>query len=293
MATKKKKTSTKKKEKTDEQAPSRYATIPRREYDKLKQRAIRFEENNDRYILVIPVDGNKGWCEMGERSALFYKHVVCNKLGFDVSIKDDYDSYYVQYKIGRARIRGFDPVRDRLKLADMYKDEILRDKCMMFAMNRVFSAKEIEELEEAERKEQMAVNQIAKVQIMDPVLMTKLVEVSGRLHSACIKKMDKVSSATNGVRIVELCDKGLIHYYRMCGTIDATAEEKLEMWKTMREYLHGILIELQVIVALKICKRQQVIAISETVIELEERVDRHIAKMMRKVEGEKKDDAAS
>ena len=46
--------------------------VERREYDKLKRRAIKFEERNRQYILVIPCDGETGWCEMSEHSALIY-----------------------------------------------------------------------------------------------------------------------------------------------------------------------------------------------------------------------------
>lgn len=65
--------------------------VERKEYDKLKRRAIKFEATNRQYILVIPCDGEAGWCEMSEHSALIYKYMVCMPLGVPVTMADDYD----------------------------------------------------------------------------------------------------------------------------------------------------------------------------------------------------------
>ena len=77
--------------------------IERKEYDKLKRRAIKFETNNREYIFVVPCDGEMGWCEMSEHTALIYKYMVCLPLGVPVTMTDDYDSFYIQYDIGRIR----------------------------------------------------------------------------------------------------------------------------------------------------------------------------------------------
>ena len=104
--------------------------VDRKEYDRLKRRAIKFEEKNRKYILVIPCDGETGWCEMSEHSALIYKYMVCSQLGVPVTMTDDFDSFYIQYEIGRIRTRGYDVVRRRLKKAGLYKDEKTKDRCL-------------------------------------------------------------------------------------------------------------------------------------------------------------------
>lgn len=70
-----------KKNKTKKRSFEEIGRIERKEYDRLKRRAIKFEEKNRQYILVIPCDGEMGWCEMSEHSALIYKYMVCISLG--------------------------------------------------------------------------------------------------------------------------------------------------------------------------------------------------------------------
>ena len=193
--------------------------IERKEYDKLKRRAIKFETNNRQYILVVPCDGEMGWCEMSEHSALIYKYMVCLPLGVPVTMTDDYDSFYIQYDIGRIRTRGFDVVRKKIKKAGLYKDEQLKDKCMVFRLKNRLSEKELEKLEQEENARQLAVNSIVKVTFVDPALHQKLIEVATRLHRVCYRRMDKLSSATNGERMVKLIDETIRIYYKMaeCG----------------------------------------------------------------------------
>lgn len=261
----------------------KHELIKRNVYDRLKRRAINFERKNNRFILVIPVDGNKGWCEVGERSALFYKYEVCDKIGADVSIKNDYDSFYNQFEIGRARMIGFEVVRNRLKRAGLYKKEQLRDKCMLFEMNRTFSDDEIEQLLVEEKRRQTEINNIVKVKLMDPVLLVKMLEVSARMHAICLNKMDKLARDTNGRRIVELCDEMIIDYYKMSAAEDISPEARLKMWRKLREYTQSLMIELQLVVGLKIWKRNKCISIGEMIYEIEERLDSHIRKLVKKV----------
>lgn len=260
-----------------------YEKIERRMYDRLKRRAIKFEKDNRRYILVIPCDGNRGWYEMGERSALLYKYEVCDKIGVDASLKDDYDSFYIQYDIGRIRTQGVEAVRERLKRAKLYKREQTRDKCVIFELDKTYTDDEIEALHEEEKRRQEELNNIVHVKILDPVLLNKMLEVSGRLHSVCLRKMDKLSRDTNGRRIVELCDQMLGQYYLMSSSQDASPKTVLVMWQTLRDYVHRLLIELQIIVGLRIWKRTQCIKIGEMIYELEERIDAHVRKALKKV----------
>ena len=274
-----------KKNKTVEKKPPerRYLQVTRREYEGYKRRTVNFERSNRRFIVVLPCDGNQGWYEVGERSALFYKYIVCDKLGLDASLKSDFESFYNQFEIGRVRMRGVEVVRERLKRAEMYKDEEARDKCVIFEMNRTLDETEIEELLEREARRQAELNSIVKVKMSDPMLLTKMLEVSNRLHVVCQKRMDKISRDTNGVRIVAACDKMIMAYYRMSEAEDTSAEAKLEMWLELRRYVHELLIELQIIVGLGIWKRSKCVKIGEMVCELEDRLDTHIRKATQEV----------
>lgn len=250
--------------------------VERKEYDKLKRRAIKFEATNRQYILVIPCDGEAGWCEMSEHSALIYKYMVCMPLGVPVTMAEDFDSFYIQYDIGRIRTRGFDVVRNRLKKAGLYKDEQLKDRCMLFQLKNTLTSKELEKLKSEETARQLAVNSIVRVDFMDPALYQKLVEVATRLHKVCYRRMDKLSSATNGERMVRLIDEAIRIYYKIAECGKNRPEDLLPYWREMRQMLHKLLIELQIVAGLRLWTRENCVKIGESVLAIQERIDRQI-----------------
>lgn len=224
---------------------------------------------------MIPCDGEMGWCEMSEHSALIYKYMVCLPLGVPVTMTDDLDSFYIQYEVGRIRTRGFDVVRRRLKSAGLYKNETEKDRCIIFRLNRRYSEKELTKMREEEEMRQAAMNSIVKVNFSDPVLYQKLIEVATRLHRICYRKMDKLSSATNGARIVEIIDKMILRYYEMTET-KSSAEEKMLEWEKMRRDTQRLLIELQIVSGLKLWTKEICAKVGESVLEIRKRIDNNI-----------------
>ena len=250
--------------------------VERKEYDRLKRKAIKFEEKNRQYILVVPCDGEMGWCEMSEHSALIYKYMVCLPLGAPVTMTDDFDSFYIQYDIGRIRTRGFDVVRSRLKKVGLYKDEQLKDRCMIFRLKSSLTGKEIERMKKEEIERQLTINSIVKVTFVDPTLYQKLIEVATRLHRVCYRRMDKLSSATNGERMVRLMDETIREYYKIAECGKNRPEELLPYWQEMRQIVHKLLIELQIVAGLKLWTRENCMKIGESIIEIQDRIDRQI-----------------
>ena len=250
--------------------------VERREYDRLKRRAIKFEERNRQYILVIPCDGEMGWCEMSEHSALIYKYMVCLPLGVPVTMTDDFDSFYIQYDIGRIRTRGYETVRNRLKKVGLYKKETKKDRCIIFELKKVLTDKEIDRIKNEESARQLAVNSIVKVDFMDPALYQKMIEVATRLHRVCYRRMDKLSSATNGERMVRLMDDVVRMYYKIAECGKNSPEDLLSYWREMRQIVHQLLIELQIVAGLKLWTRENCMKIGESVLDIQERIDRQI-----------------
>ena len=189
---------------------------------------------------------------------------------------DDYDSFYIQYDIGRIRTRGFEVVRNRLKKVGLYKDEQLKDRCMVFRLKNRLTGREVEKLEQEEAARQLAVNSIVKVTFVDPALYQKLVEVATRLHRVCYRRMDKLSSATNGERMVKLIDETIRIYYKMAECGKNQPKDLLPYWEEMRQMLHKLLIELQIVAGLKLWTRENCVKIGESIMEMQNKVDRQI-----------------
>ena len=251
--------------------------VEKKEYEKLKRRALKFERRNYGFVLVIPCDGEHGWCEMGENSALIYKYQVCMKLGALVTMTDDADSFYIRYEVGRVRTRGFDTVRRRLKRAGLYKAEVKKDKCVIFQLKQPFTKSELEKMRSDEEERQVAMNSIVKVNFSDPVLYQKMIEVATRLHRICYRRMDKVSSATNGVRIVEKADGLILKYYEMAER-KVDYEKRMKDWQELWEGAHRLLIELQIVAGLKLWTREACVKIGEEVAEMQHRIEQDMVR---------------
>lgn len=249
--------------------------VTRREYDQLKRRAIKFEAKNRSYILLIPCDGNKNWCEMGERSALFYKYLVCEPMGVPVSLADDFDSFYTQFEIGRIRTRGYSVVRKRLMKAGVYGGELLKDRCMIFQLKESVTEDEAERLRRMELERQAKLNAVVQVQFVDPALYTPLIDTAAVLHRICFRRMDKLSSVTNGRRMTVMIDNVIRLYYDLT-MLKMTDEQKTRTWKQMQENVRELLVELQIVAGLKLWSRESCAAIGEKVIELSKRIERNL-----------------
>lgn len=266
--------------------------ISRKEHEGYKRRAVAFERTNNQYILLIPCSGNKGWYEMGDRSALFYKYAVCHKLGIETLIKNDYDAYGAQFETGRIRVKDVSSIRRTLEKAGLFAGDVAKDQCVICALSCKFSEEEIQDMQARELRYQAQLNEIVKVKLLDPVVMATMIRLSSRLHRACLVKMDKVSRDTNGRRIVSKCDRVLFVYYEMSDKANPTTEEELEIWDNLRKCVHELLIELQIVVDVGIWSRKKMISIAGEVHDVEERIDSHIYHTKEKLEKEKKKNAA-
>lgn len=256
------------------QAPNggeKIGKVTRREYESLKRRAMKFEAKNRKFILVLPCDGEQDWCEMCEASALIYKYEVCEKIGAKVTMTDDQDSFYLQYEIGRIRTRGYDMVRRRIQKAGLYLREMLKDRCMVFELNVNFTAAELKKMREEEERRQAELSNIVKTHFSDPSLHQKIMLVATRLHRICYRRMDKLSSSTNGRRIVELINMVGRMYYDLA-MLEKTHEQKVETWRKMSECTRQLLVEVQLVAGMKLWTREVCAKVGEEIIDLDDRI---------------------
>lgn len=263
---------------------SEIGLVSRSEYNNLKRRAITFEDANDRFLLVIPCSGNDDWCEMGENSALFYKYIVCDKIGAKVSIHDDYDDHYTQFSIGYVRSRGFDLIRNRVKQAGLYKAEIIKSRCLIIELKKKVSDKVIKHLRQLELEEQQGINEVVTTKPLDPVLYQKMLEVATRLHRLALRKFDRLSSETNGVRMIETMDMMIADYHKLSNDTRKLSDvEKLEIWCGMREAIQSEIVELQIVAGERLWKRDVCVSVGQSLVEIKKRIENRIARLEKKV----------
>ncbi len=266
---------------------SKTKRIDYKTYEMYKRRAINFEEHNYRYIVVIPCEGNEDWCEMCEYSALYYKYLVCEPHGTPVTMSDDLDSFYLKYEIGKVRTRGFDVVRRRLQKTGMYASEQQKDDCMVFEMKQKVSQAQREKLLKEEITRQDEVNSIVKVQFVSPAFYQQAVLAAKRLHQVCRRRLDKISRDMNGSRMIGLMDGVLVKYFLICEKNLTDPEEIEKELKPLRDDINLLLIELQVLAALKLWPRELSMSVAKDIIALQEIIEKDIVAWNRRASKKK------
>ena len=241
------------------------------EYRSLKSKTIEYDSKNHDYVIVIPCDGDKGWCELADTSALIYKYAVCESLGVKVAIHDDNDGYFLQYRLGMVRTRGYDTIRKRVKKAGLYASEKISGKALFLKLNKKFTEAEIDEFEKRELEYRAGINSIVKVDFIDPLVYVKMVTLGSRLHKICLSRMDKLSSVTIGKRIVEIIDDMLRIYYDMVGDLD-----EMEGWKKLDKKCNELLTEIQIVASIGLWNRERCASVGEQVLEIQKIIKRKI-----------------
>lgn len=253
----------------------RVVKITNSEYRKIKRGVVKYEETNFATIALAPCAGQEGWCEIGDHSALIYYYKVCRPLGVTVNFDKDMTDYYCEFRYGKIKTRGFDTVRKRLNAVKLYQREITKDGRIIFVLSQKFSKEEIDEMWALEQARRDEIGRVLKVDFSDPVLHSLLMHTATRLHSLCFRRLDKLSSSTNGQRMVSLMDAMLYKYYEMSRTKKASRKED---WEELKNLVQKLMIELQIVSELGLWTRQKCMDIGKEIIKIDERIDHNGAK---------------
>lgn len=259
----------------DSQKPQEHDSInvTNAEYRTSKRRLLKYEEKNYNTIAIIPCSGDKGWCELGDHSALIYYYKVCYPAGIKVNFDIDASDYYNKFRYGKIKTRGFDVVRKRLKQSGLFQHELIRDGRAIFTLNVTYSQKDIDEMWVDEQSRRNKIGRILKVEFADPAIHQAMIHVAVRLHGLCLRRLDKLSSSTIGKKIIEEIDGILRKYYEM--TDNKTARKK--DWQELLELCRALSIDLQIVSELGLWTREKCAEIGAQVLELQERLEKRYA----------------
>ena len=201
---------------------------------------------------MIPCSGNSGWYEIAEHSALIYYYEVCQKLQLKPNFFADDNSFYDQYEIGFIRTKNVDDIRSNLKKSGLYSKEQKSGATYIFKLNTKFTEQYLKEL--LSRESNRRVNNLTpgKTDNLDPALHQTLASLSTRLHHLCNSHLDKLSSQTNGTRIVTLIDKLLLSYHQLTYFPKSESGKIKLTLETMRRDIYRLTIEVQILASIKL-----------------------------------------
>ena len=222
--------------------------LERNVYRALKRDLIGMEQENLSEIVMLKCSGEGDWFEMADHSALIYYYMVCQPLKLkNIRFEADYDSYFEQYKIGRIRTRGTDVVRNRLKQAEMYDGEYVTTGRIFFKLKKALGKDKISMLEKREAKRRMNLNKTVEIKHADPLFYRNLAAMLHKLHIDCSSKLDKLTSQTNGARIVALVDKIMATYLHSTDVPEENLEIRENDWREIRKDIYQMKYEIQIL----------------------------------------------
>lgn len=239
------------------------------------------EKTNYDSLIIIPCSGDKGWHEFAEHSALFYYYDVVESLKLKHHFFADTMSFYDQYEIGYMRTLSIDSIRTNLKRAKLYKSEETKSFFTIFKLNKTYSLEDIKALEskeQARRLENLTVNEAVN---LDPELHQILTNLAIRLHRLCNGKLDKLSSQTRGVEIINLIDNVLVEYHQitmMKGLPKSTIAAK---FTDMRKEIYQLIFLIKVLGEAKVWDLEICISISEPLVNAKNRIELNIKKYIK------------
>ncbi|MBR3332298.1 hypothetical protein IKG28_01550 [Candidatus Saccharibacteria bacterium] len=213
-------------------------------YKEAKKNLKSLELSNQDKIMLLRYKGTGEWYEIAEHSALFYYYKVCDKLASKPNFENDSDSYYYPYEIGRIRTRNPELIISRVKEAKLYKNTVKKNGLIIINLNTKFSQDKIAGFLKTEEERREKNRKIIHVEYSDPTLYRMLCLVTERLHKACNNKMNRVTSQTNGARILTKIDHALFLYMRFCDKKNAPSSEE---WDEILGDVQSVIYEINIL----------------------------------------------
>lgn len=198
------------------------------EYFKIKEYVFGKEKGNLSKVYLFPSTGGNedDWYKVGGGSLLFYKFILAERLGRQVTTRVDTDTQLV-FKNGVGSVRrGSDIVPQAIKLG--YKAEKLKNGVVVVDLGREFSRAEIKNFLEREKAERQIVENILKPKLNYPKV-AMAIRVLAEYLSQKVEQIKKENRETIGRQLLEPAIELVKIYHRMANGHLDKVDAKREM----------------------------------------------------------------
>ncbi len=267
-----------------------HEAISAKKYQKLKRDLREMEITNYDSIIFIPCSGNKGWMEFAEHSALFFYYGAVKKLRLNYKFMDDTTSFYNQYDIGYIHTLSIETIRTHLKRVGLYKSEEKRSYFTIIKLTRSYTREEIKTLIRTENARRLANLAVKDAVNLDPRLHQVLASLATRLHTLCNNHLDKLSSHTRGVEIVNFIDDTLATYHQITMLKNVQKSKIIEKLIIMRKNIYQLIVVIKVIGDAKLWDLDVCISIQEPLVTAKKYIEQDIKQLLKYIKKEATDD---
>ena len=264
--------------------------LDRNTYRALKRDLIGIEEENLGEIILQKCSGEGDWFEIADHSALIYYYLVCQPLKVkNIRFEADYDSFFEQYKIGRIRTRGSDGVRKRLKTVGQYGGEHVVHGRVVFVLKKSLPKDKMRIFEKRESERRLTLNKTVEIAHADPLFYRNLSAMMQHLHQTCGSKLDKLTSQTNGARIITVIDKMMATYLHMTDLPADHLEARKADWTEIRKSVYDLKHEIQIIDIIQKWSPEICVRLFEQNEELLSLANKNLIKVIQEIKEKEKD----
>ena len=244
------------------------------EHRKLKQTIIKSEPNNRRFIYVIPCGGGKGWYEMAEQSAIYYKYLVGEKIGCEINLNKDLDTFTEPYKIGFVRLQNPKRLENRMRRAGVFEAASEKNGVLIFQMKEALTDKQARALVNRELSFQAAANTIVPIGITEPTLYADLLLLIGRMFQACDRQMNDFARKIYGEDLVRTCNEIMEQYLMFTQNVESqTKAKKLHIWTKMITSVEKLERILRLVEISNVWNRKKYTSMEKQVLDLKKRIE--------------------
>lgn len=268
---------------SESQAQKDYEFISNRKYQKLKHELKEMEAVNFDSIIIIPCSGRKGWMELAEHSALFFYYGPVQKLHLRYKFTDDAASFFNQYDIGYIHTLSIDSIRTHLKRVSLYKSEEKRSYFTIIKLTKSYTKDEVAELNNLETSRRLANLTVKDAVNLDPRLHQVLTHLSIRLHRLCNGNLDKLSSLTRGVEIINLIDNILGTYHQITMMKNVPKSKVLDKLILMRADIYRLIIAIKVLGDAKLWDLDICASVSEPIFTARDYIEHNIKRLTEQI----------
>ncbi|MBR2839839.1 hypothetical protein IKE82_00695 [Candidatus Saccharibacteria bacterium] len=223
-----------------------YPIVNHQQYQSSKRSLMRKEKTNYNRLYFIYCQGDQGWLEISEHSALIYFHEIVKRFGLKNKFFADELSFYNRYTIGYLRIQNLDDVRYWLQKAELYQGEGQDSQhTFYFELTKTFPKPTLDHYLAIENERRLTEYSVAPAHNLAPEFYQLLIHLGRRLHHICNNRLDRLTCNTLGIRTITTLDHILISYHHLTYYKPSETKRLLAKWHIIREDLYDLAINIR------------------------------------------------
>ena len=246
------------------------AQAARKKYYEIKERLLKFEENNyTQLVLIKSMDAD--WWKMFSHSAIFYKYMIGERLKLTVNLLPDTD-YHVKSKEGFVAIKDLVSFENKLKESKIYRLKTTSDTIIFDLGERVSE----QDYQQMLREDMMRLEMANKLIVPEE----HMVELNGKvrdLHEmiyTTVRKMDGVARETfaNEIeRTVAALQRKILRVSRGTADIDDCLADAFDATEELYGYVTNL-------ITLKLLAPKKIYDLTVAIVALEKQIKREMHK---------------